>query len=403
LNASKHMNIAIFSDNFHPEISGIVDSITTTAKALATRGHRVRFCVPRYSKQNYDTVGLPVAELDLGPNISVDRRWSISVPTGNNQGRFAPPTGQYWKVLKDFKPDILHTQLFAGVGLEALHTAKKLGVPLLGTNHTAISEFVKVAPIHGPLVEKLVLRYVSWYYNHCALVTGPSNSVFTEMLEHKFTRPHQVLSNPIDTETFTPAASPEERAALQKEFKFSGHTVVYAGRLAEEKSIDVIVRAIGLARQKVPDITFALAGHGKSRAPLETLAKKCGADGALRFMGTLDKPTLAKFYKAGNVFAITSTSETQSMVLMQAMACGIPVVGVRARALPEYINQDNGFVVEPGDHTTLATRCMELLANPTLSQKLGVGGRVTAEQYSIAHIAERWEEIYNSAIIKART
>lgn len=397
------MNIAIFSDNFHPEISGIVDSITTTAKALAARGHNIRFCVPRYSKRNYDIVGLPMADLDLGPNISVDRRWSLSVPTGNNQGRFAPPTGQYWKTLRDFKPDVLHTQLFAGIGLEALHTAKKLRVPLIGTNHTAISEFVKVAPIHGPLVEKLVLRYVSWYYNHCKLVTGPSNSVFTEMLEHAFTKPHQVLSNPIDTETFTPVANATERAALQKEFKLSEHVVAYAGRLADEKNIDVIVRAIGKVKQKIPTITFVLAGHGRSKTSLEKLAKSCGAEGALVFTGTLDKATLAKLYRASNVFAIASTSETQSMVLMQAMASGIPVVGVNARALPEYINAQSGFVVAPGDHASLADKLLQLLENPNLAAELGAGGRKNAEQYSVAHIAERWEAIYTSAISKTHT
>ena len=119
-------------------------------------------------------------------------------------------------------------------------------------------------------------------------------------------------------------------------------------------------------------------------------------------MGFLDKPTLADAYNASKIFAITSTSDTQSLVMMQAMACALPIIGVRARALPEYINQDNGILIEPGDYETLAKKIIFLLKNNVARRKLGKGARIFAEKFSAPVIAKEWENIYEKAIVAFR-
>lgn len=395
------LRIAIFSDNFYPEISGIVDSITTTAKELASRGHYVRFCVPRYSAANFKKAGKDFTEINLGENISIDRLPAIPVPTSTKQGRFAIPLSSYAKSLAAFKPDVIHTQLFFGAGLEALMVKRKLHVPLLGTNHTAISEFVKQTPIGFPAVERAMLKYVSWYYNHCEFVTAPSQSVFTEMEQYGFRKPHQVLSNPIDTDTFSPIKTSEEREALQREFKLSDFAIIYAGRLAPEKNIDVVLRAVAEAKTVIPNISFALAGHGAAETELKKLTQTLGLEKIVTFTGTLNAATLAKLYRAGNVFAIASTSETQSMVLMQAMASGIPVVGVNARALPEYIRPENGYIVAPGDFKHMAKNFITLAQDRSKAEAMGRAGRTHALQFSTKAIADAWENIYRNAAHRA--
>lgn len=389
------MKIAMFSDNFYPELSGISDSIVTLAKELAKKGHEIHFYAPKYSAKDYLKAGLPEQEPDLGPNIKFHRLFSFSVPSPTGQSRLVIPLGLSLNSIRKVRPDIIHSQLFFGVGLEALLAAKLNKIPMVGTNHTAITEFVRYLPIRANWFKSLALKYATWYYNCCDYVTAPSQAVFNEMIPNGFHKPHESISNPIDLITFSPEENKAgENDEIRKKFRLSESTVIYAGRLAEEKNIDVIIRAIALVKEKIPTITLALAGHGAAEESLKKEAEKLGVTKHMKFLGTLDKPTLAKAYRASKIFCIMSTSETQSMTLMQAMGCGLPVIGANARALPEYINKENGFVIEPGDHKTLANKIISLLQNADLAAELSRGSLAMVQKYSTGQIANRWEEVY---------
>jgi glycosyltransferase involved in cell wall biosynthesis len=120
----KPMRIAIFSDNFYPELSGISDSIIALSKQLARRGHFVDFYVPKYTKENFAAAKLPPTEIDLGKNIKVHRFNSFPYETGTGQGRFVIPDGFRSITIFRSHPDVIHTQLFFGVGLEAIFAAR---------------------------------------------------------------------------------------------------------------------------------------------------------------------------------------------------------------------------------------------------------------------------------------
>jgi glycosyltransferase involved in cell wall biosynthesis len=387
------MRIAIYSDNFYPELSGISDSLIALAQELSSRGHFIHFFVPRYSKEDHTLSNVEHGELDLGPNVVITRFSSIYFGAGSGQGRLVIPCGRL-SAIRTFKPDVIHTQTFFGVGLEALIASKLLHIPLVGTNHTATKEFLRYNPLESEWSDNLVLRYVNWYYAQCVTVTAPSRSVFAEMDCSAFKKPGIAISNPIDTKTFHPLKNQDK---LRKKFGVGEWTVMHAGRLAVERSIDVIIRALPLVKKKFPEAELMITGRGVAEKDLRALAAKLGVADSVKFLGFIEKNTLVEAYNAGKVFAITSTADTQSLVMMQAMACGIPVVGVRARALPEYINDTNGFVVEPGDFTALADRIIKLFKNEPLREKLGAGGRASALHYSPAAIADRWEKIYAEA------
>ncbi len=390
------MRIAIFSDNFYPEIDGISDSVITLTKNLTKLGHFVNFYVPYYSQADFKKTGMPRKELDLGKNVSVVRFFSLPYPTGTGQGRLVIPTCLRWLKVKEFAPDVIHSQLFFGVGFEALIAAHILKKPLVGTNHTALKEFLRYSPIRAPWFTNLILRYINWYYEHCDLVTAPSQSVFDEMVSLGFENKNtKVISNPIDTNTFRPLA---DKIGLKKKFGFNDTTIIHAGRLADERNPDILIRALPLIKKKVPNAILAFAGIGISEGKLKKLADSLGVGGSVRFLGFLDKPTLAEAYNASEIFAIASTADTQSLVMMQAMAAGLPVIGVRARALPEYVNEKNGFIVEPNDEKAMAEKIVYLLEHKDVAKKLGKGGRIYSEQFSESAIATEWEKIYRNVI-----
>lgn len=387
------MRIAVFTDSFYPELGGIQDSILLTSRALGERGHEVVIFAPEAAERDFRTAGVPVGEVELGANVRVQRLLSLPVPSSTGQSRFLVPTGRRWRELIDFKPDVIHSHTFLAAGWEALRAARMLQVPIVGTNHWAIGEFGTYMPLSAELFSRLSVKAVTQYYNRCAMVTAPSRSVTDEMRQHGLRQPHCVVSNPIDTGLFRPASETQHQA-LKQQLGFTDATILYAGRLANEKNIDVLIRALPQVLNRVPDAMLALAGHGSARDRLVQLAQSRGVSERVRFMGTLDKAALADAYRAADLFAIASTSETQSMVLLQAMSAGLPAVGARWRALTEYVDEQAGLLATPGDHEDFAEKMTTILRDAPQRQQMSAHATRVSQRYSISHVTDTWEAIY---------
>jgi 1,2-diacylglycerol 3-alpha-glucosyltransferase len=384
----------MFTDHFFPELGGIQDSIATISHALGRRGHQVDIYAPRYARRDYRCVGVAVRERDLGPNVRVRRRISLPFPSSTRQSRAALPSPIAWAALAyRGKPDMIHTHSFFGIGLEALLNATCLRIPVIGTNHWTVAGF---GP-HIPVSVDNAAAYVAWFYNRCDYVTAPSRSVFTELGAARLRRPHSVLSNPIDTDLFTPVQD-AERDALRARFGLSGSTITYAGRLGPEKNIDILLRAVAALRDQGVVAELAIAGHGSHEPILRALAKELRIDPQIRFFQTLAQDELARLLRISDAFAIMSTSETQSMVLLQAMASGLPVVAANTRALPEFVTPANGLLVDPHDVTQLTQALADLLASPARRRQLGAAGRQWVEQYRVETITDEWEALYRSML-----
>jgi glycosyltransferase involved in cell wall biosynthesis len=210
-------------------------------------------------------------------------------------------------------------------------------------------------------------------------------------------RPHGVVSNPIDTGLFTPL--PEgERDSLRRRFGLSGPTITYAGRLGPEKNIEVLLRAVAALRDQGIVTELVIAGHGSQEPILRSLAAELQIEGQVRFPGTLPQRTLAQLLQVSDTFVIISTSETQSMVLLQAMASGVPVVAAATRALPEFVGASNGILVEPDDPVRLAQVLGELLSTPERRRRLGLAGRLSAERFAVETVTDEWEALYRSVL-----
>ena len=388
------MKIAVFSDNFYPELSGITDSIMKIGAELAARGHEILYIGPRYSTKNYKLVGRATGEPDLGTRIRIMRLASLPFPTGTNQGRLVIPTGRATRRMREFRPDIIHVHLPFGTGIEGLIAARRLMVPLIGTNHTPLSEFIRYSPIRGRAVTRLLLKANAWFYGHCDFVSSPTQAIFDEMYEYGFQKPHRVVSNPLDLRFFFPQ---KNRKALKQKYDLSPFAVLYAGRLAPEKNINLVIRAVAEARHAVPEISLGIVGKGSAEKELRALAQSLGVADRVRFLGFLEGETkLAEAHNAADVFAIMSTAETQGLVAMQALACGVPVIGARAWGLAEYLGKEKAgqILVSPGDYQSLAAELVRLAKYPQKRRALGRRGRKFTETITAPKIAGEWEEVY---------
>ncbi len=391
------MRIAVFTDNFYPEIGGIQDSIRTSVRELGARGHHLMVFAPAAAERDYRRANLPVGELELGLNVTVQRLFSVPMLSSSQQSRMVIPTGQCWRELSAFQPDIVHTHSFLGVGLEGLWAARRLGVPVVGTNHWAMSAFDMYAPLARRAFRHLSSNAVVRYYQCCNYVTGPSHFTIQDMRTTGLTRPGTVISNPIDTKIFH-KISGNGKQRLKERLGLGAATVIYAGRLAPEKHIDQLIHVVARTRVSLPDISLVLAGHGSSRGKLKTLAHELGVNQRIYFVGTVPHKELAELFSAADLFAITSTSETQSMVLLQAMACGLPAIGVRCGGLPEHIPSGAGLLAEPGNLADLSSHFVKLLASQSLRERMGRKAHKFARKFSVSCIADAWENLYKNLI-----
>lgn len=388
------MRIAVFTDYFFPELGGIQDSIATTARALGARGHQVDIHAPFYAARDYRRVGATVREADLGSRVRVRRRLSLPFPSSTRQSRAAGISPFGWASLTGrSRPDVIHVHSFFGIGLEALLNGACLGIPIVGTNHTTIAGFAD----HIPVSVARASAYVLWFYNQCGTITAPSRSVFDELGRDRLRRPHEVISNPIDTALFAPEPGGDNKMARGR-FGLQGPVITYAGRLGAEKNIDIVLHATAALRDQGVAATLAIAGHGSHESILRNLAAKLRIADRVRFLGTLAHEELALLLQISDTFVIMSTSETQSMVLLQAMACGVPVVAARTRALPEFVGPDNGALTDPHDAAGLAQVLGGLLAAPVRRRDMGAAGRRRAEKFSVAAVTDRWEILYRSML-----
>lgn len=392
------VRIAIFSDNFYPEISGISDSIITTGKELAARGHVLRFYAPSHPPKDFALLKLPYKEIDLGPNITITRLWSLPFRTGTGQGRAVIPTALRWLSVKKFNPDIIHAHLPFSTDIEGMLAAKILKRPFVGTNHTPMTEFIHYSPVKIKRLNEWILKYTVWFYNRCDFMSSPAHAVVDEMVEYGFKKPYKIVSNPIDVQTFHPYSLAEKRI-LKKKFGFSDHTILYAGRLAAEKRIDLVIHAIAKLIKKIPDLTYVIVGHGSSGMELKKLAASLGVEKNVRILGFVEgQREFAEVYNASDIFAILSTAESQSIVAMQAMACGLPVIASKIWGLGEYVTSKTGVLIPRGAEDSLPQHLKNLFAHPNLRRELGANGEQYVQKFSPASIAEEWEKIYEAVM-----
>ncbi|MBX4209283.1 glycosyltransferase [Candidatus Parcubacteria bacterium] len=395
------MRILFYSDNFYPETSGISDSIISTARGLKARGHTVGFAAPKYSDANYASVGKPRDEFLLAEGFEVFRIPSLPFAgSASGQARNVIPLGWSLPFVRRFKPDILHSQTPFGTGFEALWASRLFGVPLVGTNHTHIHEFIRIyGPIRTKWAETIMQRFFSWYYNRSRSVSVVAQKLLVEMRQHGFKREADIVPNPLSLSVFSPATA-AEKTILRKGFGLSGPTLMYAGRIAPEKRLDAALKAFKILLADMPDARFVIAGNGPADQETRNLARDLGISESVLFTGFLDHATLSKWYKASDAFVMMCPIETQCLALMQAFATGLPSVGVDAGAVGEHIQSGWGRKVPDGDHQALASALRDILADPKRIE-MGKKARAYVERFSEEVISETWEGIYERGRSKA--
>lgn len=385
------MRIAIFSDTFPPQVDGVASVAYQSARWLAGRGHDVTVLAPR-------TRGRATAGDSEGFEI-------IGTPSVSFWGypghRAALPLGRVWRHFRNRAPDIVHAHTPFTLGWEALRTARRFGVPLVGTHHTFYDHYLRHVKLDYRWAKKLSWKFVVGYYNRCQHVLSPSAALVGAMHHHGLLPPISLMPNPINTELFRPLLAPRDQKALRERFGISGISVVYMGRVSYEKSIDQAIRAFAIARRQIPGLTFMIVGEGPERGRLEALAKELGVGDSVVFTGLKRGGELVAALQANDVFLTASKSEDMPVSVLEGMSVGLPVVGVRALGIPEIARHgENAMVAEPDNLEEIAAHLVALAGDGGLRKKFAGVSRRIALEYSADSAVRALEELYQNVLAR---
>lgn len=354
------MNIAFFTDTWLPNVDGVVNSMILQKAELEARGNKVFIFASgtTHDKTNNESRDVFV---HAGVRVPTYPEYKLAL--------FPIPTAL--KQVKDAKIDVIHSHAIASMGIAAITAAKYRKLPLIGTFHTMVpqaAKYVTTSATGQKLLSKAAWKAITIFYNPFDLVIAPSDTIKRELVKQGIKRVTTV-PNGIDPSRFNPMVNGERvrRKLGAKERKI----VLVAGRMGFEKNIDVLIRSAGRVLEEEEDTLFLVTGKGPAKTRCEKLADELGlSKEQIRFEGFVPNEELPEYYAACDVFATASTFETQCLALYEAMACGKPVVGADALAIPEAIDEGyNGFVFEAGNPEDCAEKLLRVLKAPKSERK----------------------------------
>lgn len=387
--ADPPLRVAVFSDSYVPYVSGVVRSIQLTRAALQARGHMVAIFAPTYPGRT----GSPPAS---GPGALRLLRlpWCeepgvyrfASVPAPRYPGfRIAVPWGpQLDRVLRDFRPDVVHVHSPFVMGRVGLAAARRLGVPVCLTVHTQYDVYLRqYAGLASVALRPLLLRSLRRFCDACDLVLAPTEQVRRRLREFGVRARVEVLPGGIPVEHFRSG----DRAVLRQRFGVGAdaRVLVYVGRLSAEKNLWLLLDAFRAVATRDPGVHLILVGDGPLRGEVERLS---GGElrGRLHLTGALSYEDLPDALAAGDLFAFPSRSETQGLAVVEAMAAGLPVVAAHSPELEEVVG-DAGILV-PDDPGAFAEAVHRVLHEPGLGRDLAARARARSERYALPAVTE---------------
>jgi 1,2-diacylglycerol 3-alpha-glucosyltransferase len=360
------MNIVMITDTYPPHVNGAALATERLAQQLVLHGNTVSVIAPSDSFQS---------QKSILKNITIYRVRSVPVLFEKAQEFRVSPKPLHDKeiksIIKEINPDIIYINEPLLLGLSAIKIGKQAKIPVVASHHFMPENLIHYLHL-PPKIEDMIHRRVwKWYAKLCTnfeVVICPTPIAADLIKKYRSDVRLRIISNGIDLQVFS---KKNDGAYLRAQFNLPDKPILlFVGRLDKEKNIDVLIRAAALLKEKYA-FHIVVVGQGKEKSSLKKLATNVGISKDITFTGFLPKKDLPNIYTLADVFVMPSIAELQSLVTMEAMASGLPVVGANAVAIPHLVhNGENGFLFEPGDEYSLAEKLSMVLADKKLRNKM---------------------------------
>jgi len=377
------MRVLFISDVYFPRVNGVSTSIRTFRSDLTAAGIETVLVAPAYAegaKAEPNTIRVASAGVPRDPE---DRR----MKWGALQAALAPLAAQHFDLVHIHTPFIAH---YAGVGF-----ARRARIPVVATYHTFFEEYLHhyVPMLPRALGRVLARRFTRSQCAQLDAIVVPSEPMRALLLEYGIRARTQVIPTGLPADRFVQGNGARFRAShgIPKDRPL----LLYVGRVAHEKNIEFLLHSFVALRRARPDAMLAIAGEGPARAHLQSLAVQLGIAPQTHFIGYLDRErALGDCYAAADVFVFASRTETQGLVLLEALAQGSPVVSTAILGTASILQPGCGARVAPEKPDVFAQTVVDVLDDPQRAAKLSAQGRQYAQTWASANMAWRLAELY---------
>ncbi len=384
------MRILLATESYFPNIDGGAVARRSLATRLKERGHDVAVVAPGLKSDNYQE------EID---GIRIYRTKGRVLPMYPDYTFSVFPLFEVRRILREFRPDIVDINSTYQIGISTLIWSKRMKIPTVGTIHVQPENMlmsVTRTKYLFNILENLSWLYIIGFFNKCDYVTSPTQTAIDLMRSHGLTAKAQPVSSGIDLEIFNPNNDGQE---LKEKYSLPDKpTMLYTGRISGEKRLDVIISAMPEIL-KTMDAHLVVCGDGRERENLEEMAKKMGVSSNVTFTGFISNEDFPNIYGLADLFVIASESELQSIVTMEALASGLPVVAADKHALPELVrNPFNGYLAKAGDSGAFSQKIVKILSDEELQKSMGAESLRIIQQHSLKNTILQFENLYNNTI-----
>jgi glycosyltransferase involved in cell wall biosynthesis len=381
------MNILMLSDVYHPRVNGVSTSIATFRRYLEGAGHRVTLVAPQYTgdtRQERRVLRVPGHYLPCDPE---DR---LLLPGGILRLKPQLARGNF---------DIVHIHTPFAAHRAGLRLARAWGIPVVETYHTYFEAYLQhyLPFLPRVLLRSYARRLTRWQADAVDRLIVPSTALHAVMRDYGVGTDIEVLPTGLDLQEFS--TGDRARFCARQGLDPRRRTLVYVGRVAFEKNIELLLRVVARLRARFPDILLIVAGEGPALPQLKRSCRELGLTGHVHFVGYLDRgQDLWDCYAAGDAFVFASLTETQGLVLLEAMALGVPVVAVPALGTRDVLVEGEGALTAPAEAGPFAAAVGRLLEDAALREEIGRRGREYARRWSNTAICARLVGIYADVV-----
>jgi glycosyltransferase involved in cell wall biosynthesis len=387
---NKKLNIAMVCDPIGSNKSGVVVSTMRFAKLLTERGHHVIFIGARSKEHKGHS---------KHDGITAYRFRSLPVPKSGGWYLAFPTVKELKKVFTDEKIDVIHLLLPMSGAIVAIRAARALQIKIVAHSHSQPENlFMDMPKFIQPTLNNLWNKYLAWVYSQAESIIFPSE--LARSLLQKLNRENQpsaVVSNGINLEHF----QLKEIGDFHEKFNIPDGKVklLFVGRLFPEKSVDTIIKAIPHIIKKHPNTHALIVGAGHLRPKLEKLVQNLSVGKHVTFLGLISEEDKVLAYNASDIFILPSLAELEGMVVLEAMACGKPIIISDApMSASRFFVDGNGFLFKTQDHEHLAEQVLKLITDADLRKKMGEKSYEKVKNYDINKSVEMLERVYYKAI-----
>ena len=381
------MRIGMMADLYKPHISGVTNYIALNKAHLENLGHEV--FVFTFGDENIKdneaniirSPGLPLLDTGFYINLSYNRHAR--------------------KLLNSM--DIVHVHHQFLSGSLALRYCRQRGIPIVFTNHTRYDLYAKAyLPVLGDLIsETTMATYLPVFCRMCDLVIAPSAGLRDVLMRFGIDSPIAVVPNGVDIQPFRQSISPMERS----EFGFNPNDIllIYVGRLGPEKNLSFLLRSFAGAAKAYDNIGLLLVGDGPERDNLQDRTQHMGIANRVFFTGLVAYETLPRYLSMADAFVTASVTEVHPLSVIEAMAAGLPVLGIRSPGVADSIEDGvTGLLTEEEDLAMYTAKMVRLVTEHQQRREMGQRARQAAENYAIERTTLVMEERYRMVVEKAQ-